>query len=520
MEQACAHPSVWNGICNLCGELASAAHKRKMSARDAGWGDFQLSEHELRRLESEAQGRLVKEKKLQLVLDLDETLINTVRKPHVQRARELTDAVVATGGVEGLQLRDFHLLPNHPDHFMKLRPGVDEFLQVAAQMYELCIFTKGSRPYAADVTKILDPTGTLFRDRIISSTECSDFAKDLQTQYPCPDTMVVIVDDREDVWEQSNPGNVLRVVPYHFWLDTWEIDQNRDPPAVYPSAAARMRELATYDATDEQLKHVLGVLRDLHSQFYASSAIDLEKRDVKSLIAARRKSVLCGVEIVFSGCFKKPIPGARNRYQVQDNELWRKVEAFGAKCSEELTASVTHVVAKKYGTEKVQRAIKQNIALVHLDWVKESVKSWRKRDERDFLVQDVLTRPRFGGFNHAWFPRGRPGPTIKPPEQRYRAHRIRRAAGASLDSDSDSGGVSSSGESGDEGDTAAAASVVSPVGAVVNELGRDDDDDDDDDDDSSDLAEDLENFLGGDTTDDDGQLGDFEDRSQQGNDRD
>ena len=60
-------------------------------------------------------------------VDLDETLLNTARQPHVARARELTAAVqMLQGGA--LRPRDFHELPNHALHFMKLRPGVDEFL--------------------------------------------------------------------------------------------------------------------------------------------------------------------------------------------------------------------------------------------------------------------------------------------------------------------------------------------------------------------------------------------------------
>ena len=35
--------------------------------------------------------------------------------------------------------------------------------------------------------------------------------------------MVVILDDRDDVWEQTNPRNVLRVPAYRFWHDVWEV---------------------------------------------------------------------------------------------------------------------------------------------------------------------------------------------------------------------------------------------------------------------------------------------------------
>jgi RNA polymerase II C-terminal domain phosphatase-like 3/4 len=50
----------------------------------------------------------------------------------------------------------------------KLRPGVFDFLAAASQMYELHIYTMGDKSYAGLIAKLLDPTGKLFGDRVIS----------------------------------------------------------------------------------------------------------------------------------------------------------------------------------------------------------------------------------------------------------------------------------------------------------------------------------------------------------------
>lgn len=50
----------------------------------------------------------------------------------------------------------------------KLRPGVRSFLATCAPLFEMCIYTHGDREYAAQMAKLLDPSGSLFADRIIS----------------------------------------------------------------------------------------------------------------------------------------------------------------------------------------------------------------------------------------------------------------------------------------------------------------------------------------------------------------
>ena len=56
--------------------------------------------------------------------------------------------------------------------------------------------------------------------------------------------------------------------------------------------------------------------------------------------------VLAGVRIVFSRVIPLDQPP-------QQHELWKRAEQFGATCSERADASVTHVISKALGTQKV-----------------------------------------------------------------------------------------------------------------------------------------------------------------------
>ena len=56
----------------------------------------------------------------------------------------------------------------HMAMWTKLRPGLRPFLARMRTLYEMAIYTHGDRPYAAEMARLIDPTGSLFGGRIIS----------------------------------------------------------------------------------------------------------------------------------------------------------------------------------------------------------------------------------------------------------------------------------------------------------------------------------------------------------------
>lgn len=51
---------------------------------------------------------------------------------------------------------------------VKARPGLQIFLEEAAKLFELEVYTFGTRAYADAVVRFLDPSGALFSDRVIT----------------------------------------------------------------------------------------------------------------------------------------------------------------------------------------------------------------------------------------------------------------------------------------------------------------------------------------------------------------
>lgn len=137
--------------------------------------------------------------KLSLVVDLDQTVLHATIDPAVE-------ALAATRN-------DIHriVLPETPDqpYFIKLRPHLHVFLESIATLFELHVYTMGSRSYAQAVVRIFDPTGVLFYDRVLSREDSGIVEnqtggggkKNLKRIFPADDTTVIVIDDRADVWD-------------------------------------------------------------------------------------------------------------------------------------------------------------------------------------------------------------------------------------------------------------------------------------------------------------------------------
>ncbi|KDR85564.1 hypothetical protein GALMADRAFT_234505 [Galerina marginata CBS 339.88] len=110
-------------------------------------------------------------------------------------------------------------------YYIKPRPGWKEFLRETATKYEMHVYTMGTRAYAEEVCAAIDPDGNIFGGRLLSRDESGSLTqKSLQRLFPCDTSMVVIIDDRADVWEWS--PNLLKVIPYDFFIGIGDINSS------------------------------------------------------------------------------------------------------------------------------------------------------------------------------------------------------------------------------------------------------------------------------------------------------
>ncbi|XP_036892031.1 RNA polymerase II subunit A C-terminal domain phosphatase isoform X1 [Sturnira hondurensis] len=254
--EGCSHPVVMKGLCAECGQdltqLQSKNGRQQVPLSTATVSmvhsvpELMVSSEQAEKLGREDQQRLHRSRKLVLMVDLDQTLIHTTEQ-HCQQ-------------MSNKGILHFQLGRGEPMLHTRLRPHCREFLEKVARLYELHVFTFGSRLYAHTIAGFLDPEKKLFSHRILSRDECIDpFSKtgNLRNLFPCGDSMVCIIDDREDVWKFA--PNLITVKKYVYFQGTGDIHAppgSREPPArkkvSHPSKGADAidRTPAVKDAED------------------------------------------------------------------------------------------------------------------------------------------------------------------------------------------------------------------------------------------------------------------------------
>lgn len=169
-----------------------------------------------------------------------------------------------------------------PEKFIiKLRPNLMEFLEKISKHYSLYLFTvsllyiyiqHGSRRYAEEITKILDPDNRIFQHRAISRDDVTDSKiKSLKRIVFKGIDMVLIIyyiqaiaiDDKPDVWEEIDH---LIIIKEFVWFRSEE-----EPYTDSVTGNIRRRNVVMeMKHADDQLLILSNILQKIHIQFYSS----------------------------------------------------------------------------------------------------------------------------------------------------------------------------------------------------------------------------------------------------------
>eukprot|EP00878_Enallax_costatus_P015641 GHUV01016386.1.p1 GENE.GHUV01016386.1~~GHUV01016386.1.p1 ORF type:complete len:554 (+),score=207.91 GHUV01016386.1:103-1662(+) len=299
--------------------------------------------------------QLLGSRRLCLVLDLDHTLVNSAKFAEVDGDWEFKlEQLAADQLSRPKELRDLHRLAR-VSMWTKLRPGVREFLRRAASLFELWIYTAGSKAYADAMVELLDPTGAYFHGRVIAQgvpagpedgvTDVAAF-KRLMQGLEGREPVLLIVDDSSAVWP-NDKRNLFVVERYIYFPSSrrrfgmqgrslLEIDRDECPNRGMLMTAMRVFE-HLHDLVFEHM-------RSAPLSTDPSAAVTW---DIRNIMASEKRQVLAGVHLVFS----RVIPLEANP---RTHPLWQLAEQFGATCGEQCTDETTHVVATHGGTEKVR----------------------------------------------------------------------------------------------------------------------------------------------------------------------
>ncbi|KAJ4763236.1 C-terminal domain phosphatase-like 4 [Rhynchospora pubera] len=298
----------------------------------------------------------MKPKKLNLVLDLDHTLINssniedlTVDEIH------LVDQASMTKDAGSLHRLDF----NYCSMLVKLRPFVRQFLEEANTMFDLYVYTMGTWDYAAEVVKILDPENKYFTSKVISREDCTQSGVKALDIVPGSKACTIILDDTLSVWTQEDRENIIEIWKYNFFASS--------SPDSYSRCKTLTQKRTDERETDGTLGSILSVLKDAYWEFLLMDDKQSGLQpDFRRILKEMRNEILRGCLVAFTGvprCGLIP--------------LWQVAEQLGAKCSTVVDSSATHVLAVHCSPSVAEWALENGKFLVHVNWLESARFLWR-----------------------------------------------------------------------------------------------------------------------------------------------
>uniref|UniRef100_A0A452Z135 RNA polymerase II C-terminal domain phosphatase-like n=2 Tax=Aegilops tauschii subsp. strangulata TaxID=200361 RepID=A0A452Z135_AEGTS len=260
------HTGFIGGLCYICGKNQDEEDFTGVPFGYIAEG-LRLSNSEMDRLSGSEVKNLLRERKLVLILDLDHTLINSTRLHDISAAE--MDLGIQSAASKNDPDRSLFTLQGMC-MLTKLRPFVRKFLEEASNMFEMYIYTMGFKAYAIEIAKLLDPGNVYFDSKVISNSDCTQQHQKGLDVVPGADSLAVVLDDTEYVW-QKHKENLILMERYHYFA------------ASCRHSGQSLSELMQDEReSDGALATILDVLKRIHTIFFdLGVGTALSSRDVR-----------------------------------------------------------------------------------------------------------------------------------------------------------------------------------------------------------------------------------------------
>ncbi|KAK0422899.1 hypothetical protein QR680_007855 [Steinernema hermaphroditum] len=277
---------------------------------------------------------VLKEKRLTLLVDLDQTLIDSQEDYDGPSSKDL-----------------FRIESKDSGHYtIKVRPSCREFLESMSKLYVLYMVTLATRKYALAILKHIDPEGRLFQGRVVTRGQLGDNyvkTKNLKKLFPLGLDYAAILDDRQDAW--GDMTNVVQLKQYRFFED------GEDEPV---------------------LKNMERVLSQVHTIFYDHHELTGELFLVSDIVSKLRKNVLDGLKVAIIAKGKESSRAGVRRTLVR----------FGADVQKVVTPETT-VALGLSNMKKMDVVRSSGVPVVSVKWLEAVLTMWKRPDFERFIVE-------------------------------------------------------------------------------------------------------------------------------------
>jgi FCP1-like phosphatase family protein len=338
--EKCKHETKYHNLCVDCSFNFKEVQKDVLPDQQAQnlsrsnyvsiSSDLTFSEAVAKKEEQSLVSKYLQNKKLILLLDIDNTILHTSSVP------------ISEEEYEDLKKKyDWevtHIYLYHPELrkkeklVIKFRPYLKQFLQNIKDKYDIYIYTYGTKSYAIEIIKYLNTTfgETYFNiDKLVArENNMLDF-KSIKRVFPSTDDMVVIVDDRTDVWVEDQ-RNLINVSGYYYFKD---------------ERMFKIEHKYAQTEFDHSLYLVMRMLLFVNEAFYVYFEKFKEKINIKHILEEKIHSIFLNKKFVLSGVFSKNIELEQTRQNIL-------IEFLGGSLESEYSDEVDIVLTRKYASKK------------------------------------------------------------------------------------------------------------------------------------------------------------------------
>jgi FCP1-like phosphatase family protein len=329
--EKCQHEMVLKKLCTACGcEMPKA--KTYVSLHN----EISFNEKKIQIEEQNLVNKYQENKKLILLLDIDNTILHAcnfeLTSEEFETLKKCYDWQITT-----ILLPIPGHLKSHPIKqkiFIKFRPYLKEFLEGIKDLYDIYIYTQGTVEYAEAIIDYINYTleyNYFSKQKLVGRIGMTCENKTIKKIFPTTEEMVVILDDRQDVW-QENSDNLINLVAYYFFLDEKHF---------------KLRSRFRTEDDDKVLFSMLKMLVFINKAYYFKlglSKLKVEKgvsTNVKDIISRKLRSILSNLNITFSSLYPKEV----NIYETRNGYL---IDQLGGSLYLDYDEDINIVITKEY----------------------------------------------------------------------------------------------------------------------------------------------------------------------------
>ena len=364
----CKHPEIFNDLCTHCSELVLEHWEKHDHAHILIKGVTIVSEEGKKKYAEVEKNVFLAKEKLILILDIDNTLLHAIMS---RLDEKNTSEIDRTDVYEWVYSR-------FEKFIIKLRPYLKEFFSTVKPLFEIFLYTMGRRGYAEYNRCLLNDIkgAEIEKEKIIALEDNFQLSqKKIKRMLPYSEEMVLILDDRLDVWPEDNQ-NLIFTKPYWFFRET-----NQDKLVVRP-----------YDCF---LFFAAQTLVRIHKVFFQLRRCEYTA-DVRKIYDFLKKNLFMGKKFCFSGLVEKS-----SESSFENNRYVNICRDGGGIVAENIEKeNPDFLIVKEFRTtHKVHLAIKRKIPIVHYNWIDyclifSMMINWSsfELDEKKKEVKDVWDR--------------------------------------------------------------------------------------------------------------------------------